>query len=371
MSEKESYLCFSSFPLIGPARLSLLKKYFGWVKKAWAAPIGEYIKIGFSQKLSNDFEKFRQTFDLENYQERLNKFNIGYLTVEDKNYPERLKNIDDPPFLIYYLPAKTSAYDSRLPKLSDLSEISIAVVGTRKMSSYGKAVTEKLVANLVDAGLTIISGLALGIDAIAHKTALSANGATIGVLGGGLNKIYPPSNTHLAQEIVGSNRGVLVSEYPLDYPAMPQNFPTRNRIISGLSQAVLVIEGTDKSGTLLTASLAAKQGRDVFAVPGPITNPTSRAPHILIKQGAKLVEKVEDILEELKIESRILNLESRRILPETEEEKKILKILENEQMGVDDIIRTANLTSNQVLSTLTAMELKGMIKNISGTYVKV
>ena len=369
--EKEAYISFSAFPLIGPARFSLLKKYFGSAKMAWAAKIGDYIKIGFSQKLASDFEKFRQNFDLKNYQERLNKFNIGYHTIEDKTYPERLKNIDDAPFLIYYLPGKTSAKSVQLPNLDQLSQVSLAVVGTRKMSAYGREVTEKLVTQLVDNGLTIISGLALGIDAIAHKTALSANGTTIGVLGNGLNKIYPPSNTHLAQGIITSGCGFLVSEYPLDYPAMPQNFPTRNRIISGLSLAVLVIEGTDKSGTLLTASLAAKQGRDVFAVPGPVTSPTSRAPHILIKQGAKLVEKVEDILEELDISSKLKSQISKLILPGTKEEEAILKLLSEDQMDIDGIIRSSNLTSNQVLSTLTAMELKGMVKNIGGTYVKV
>lgn len=368
MTEREAWICFSTFIGIGPQRFKLLLQYFGSARKAWEAPISKYHEIGFSQKLAGNFESHRKSFDLQNYLQRLDTLRVSTCLLTDKEYPERLKTIEDAPFLLY-VKAKSEQGDP-LFNLDELADISVAVVGTRKMTSYGCDVTEKLVQGLSDAGVTIISGLALGIDSVAHSTTIECSGKTIVVLGNGLDTIYPPSNRNLAKRIL-ENGGAIISEFPLGYPAMPHNFPTRNRIVSGLSLAVLVIEGTEKSGTLLTAANAASQGRDVFAVPGPITSATSRAPHVLIRNGAKLVTKVEDILEELEIRTKNIEHRAKLVLPENPSEEKILAALAQDAQDFDNLVKIVNLPTSEVLSLLTLMELKGMVKNVGGRYRKI
>lgn len=291
MTEKDYWILFSAFPEIGPARFSLLLKYFGSAEKAWKAPGKEYRKINLSGKLTEKFIEFKREFDVDSYFLRLRKLEIETLTSEDKNYPKRLRQAEDVPFVLYVLKSKNTS-------INLLQKPSIAVVGTRKMTAYGQKMTESLTSALVQFGMVIVSGLALGIDTVAHKKAIQKGGKTIAVLPVGLDKIYPRANTRLAREIVDSG-GILVSEFPPFYPVTRQNFVIRNRIVSGLSLGVLVIEGAKRSGTLLTASFAAAQGREVFAVPGPITSPFSAAPNFLIRNGAKLVTSPEDIFEEL------------------------------------------------------------------------
>ncbi len=215
---------------------------------------------------------------------------VQKITLNSKNYPELLKQIYDPPKQLYILGDLTD-------QLSLINN-PLAVVGTRKASTYGKKTTNYFVRTLAKAGLTIISGLALGIDSIAHQSTLEVKGRTVAVLGSGLNVIYPPTNKNLAQEIIKSN-GVIISEYPPNTRPSKQNFPTRNRIIAGLSLGVLVIEAPEKSGALITARAAIEQGREVFVVPGSIYNENSAGCHFLIKAGAKPVTKPEDILETL------------------------------------------------------------------------
>ena len=218
---------------------------------------------------------------------RLREKEIECQILADKNYPENSKKIDNKPIKLF-IKGEIKASDKK----------ALAVVGSRRMSCYGKKVTQKLVADLVKEKITIVSGLARGIDTVAHQTALKMGGRTIAVLAGGLDKVYPPENKDLVGKII-KGHGAVVSEFPLGQPAVSVNFPVRNRIIAGLSLGVLVIEGALKSGSLITARYAAEQGREVFAVPGPIDAIGSQAPLFLIKQGAKLVEKIEDILEEL------------------------------------------------------------------------
>lgn len=212
------------------------------------------------------------------------------LTLDDPRYPTLLKEIPDPPPVLY-VEAHTPFDDLPLAR-------AIAVVGTRRVTPYGEAVTRSIVRGLVEAGLAIVSGMALGVDSIAHQTALACGGTTIAVLGCGTDIIYPPRNAELYRAIA-RERGAIISELPPGTRPTSAQFPRRNRIVSGLSLGVVVIEGSEHSGSLITARLAAEQGRDVFAVPGPVTSPMSRAPAMLIKQGAKLVERAEDILEEL------------------------------------------------------------------------
>ena len=366
MTECEAYLAFSTFPSFGPQRFKLLREYFGSAKDAWVAPQKELRSLGIRAQLLEKFVKQREEFNLEDYLGRLERLGIDYTTIEDADYPERLKSLDDAPFLLY----TKRAPQLRKERPCEASGVAVAVVGTRKPTSYGKDVTERLVEGLVRVGVTVVSGLALGIDAIAHRAAIDCGGTTIGVLGGGLDDIYPPSNRQLARAMIEKG-GAVISEYPLGFPAMPQNFPVRNRIVSGMSLGVLVIEGTTKSGTLLTASLAGKQGRDVFAVPGPITSPVSAAPNLLIKNGARLVEKVEDILEELEINAKLQMSNAKLAIPQTKEEEKVLQTLDGEGLDIDSIVRISTLETGVVLSALTTMELKGIVKNIGGTYVKV
>lgn len=221
--------------------------------------------------------------------ELLDSLHIRKLTVQDKIYPKLLREIQSPPKILYI--------KSNLNLNNLFNTKMIAVIGTRKMSSYGREVTEKITSDLVKAGFTIVSGLARGIDYIAHKTALDNGGLTIAVLGNGLERIYPAEHSRLANEII--DRGALITEFPLHSPIYKSNFPTRNRIIAGLSQGVVVCEAAEKSGTMITASFAADFGREVFAIPGPITLKTSQGISRLLREGAKLTTNVHDILEEL------------------------------------------------------------------------
>lgn len=361
MTEKEAYVAFSCFPAIGPQRFKLLVQFFGSAVGAWSAPIKSYREIGFSERLASSFDRFRREFDLNTYLARLKKSGIETVVNGDNGYPSRLAAIDDAPFLIY-IRRQAGGTDS----LADLTDVSLAVIGTRKMSAYGRDVTQRLVTQLVDSGVTIVSGLALGIDSVAHKTAIEAGGKTVAVLAGGVESVYPPSNTGLGREIV--KNGAIISEYPLGYPCFQQNFPVRNRIVSGLALGVLVIEGTEHSGTLLTASSAARQGREVFAVPGPITSPVSRAPNLLIREGATLVESAEDILMELNINSKIQMAKSKKVLPSTKEEEKLLDLLANEGLDIDSLVRISGMQTGNILGSLMQLELKGLVKNAGGIY---
>ena len=359
MTEKEYLVAVSTFAPFGPARVKLLLSYFGAAKKIWKAEPQKLAKLGLGIERTKNFIEYRANFDAKDYFKKLERLGIGYFTQDDASYPQNLKEIDDVPFVLYYK-GSFKAIDTN----------SIAIVGSRKMTSYGAEVTEKFASELSSFGITIISGLARGVDTIAHKAAIEAQGRTLAVVGCGLDSIYPPENSHLAGQVV--KHGALVSEYPMGYPALPTNFPARNRIISGLSKGVLVVEGAEKSGTLLTASHAANQGRVVFAVPGAITSPLSAAPLFLIKNGAKMVTGPRDILEELGIEARLDREKMERVMPSGRTERALITILENEPLHLDEIARISSLGVSDVSARLTIMELKGMVKNVGrGVYKKI
>ena len=263
-----------------------------------------------------------------------------------------LKEIYAPPPILYY----QGNFDTN-------NEILFSVVGTRKISPYGRQVTEQIVYNLAANGLNIVSGLALGIDACAHQAALNANGKTIAVLGCGLNQIYPVSNQQLAKKIIAAG-GTIISEFPLGTPPYKSNFPQRNRIISGLSFGTLVTQANLNSGALITAQFALEQNREVFAVPGDINRLGSQGPNQLIKNGAKMVSAAGDILEFLNIK-RVNNIKTaNKILPQTQEEKNILEALINEPQHIDKIAQLVRLDISVVSATLTVMEMKGLVKNL-------
>ncbi len=357
MTEREYLLLITSFVPFGPVRIKLLLSYFGSARKIWKAKTKELLELGLGEERTLQFVNHRDNFKEKEYFNQLKKNSINFLTINDNGYPDNLKELENPP-IVLYIKGKF--------KISDNN--AIAIVGSRKMTAYGKEVTDKFSSELSHVGITIISGLARGIDTVAHRSCLLAGGRTIAVLGCGLDMVYPPENFKLAGEI--QENGALISEYPLGYPAIPINFASRNRIISGLSKAVLIIEGASKSGTLLTASHAAEQGREVFAVPGQITSPLSGAPLFLLKNGAKMATSPKDLLEELDLEIKIDKEKMEKIMPATKEEEKIMMILENEPLHLDELARISSLEVGSLSARLTMMELKGLIKNLGGGIYK-
>ncbi len=346
---------------LGPVRLKSLLAHFKDPKLAWNGEIGEIRKIGIPENVVKLLLETRKKLDPVEYMESIQKSGIKWMTIFDPDYPERLKQIYDPPVVFYYK-GEFKPEDDR----------AMAVVGTRKMTGYGKMVTEKFTADLVSFGFTIVSGLARGVDSASHRTTLNSGGRTIAVLGGGLNRIFPPENSRLAEEIADGH-GVVMSEFPPDYPSLPGNFPARNRIISGLSMGVLVTEAAQDSGSLITARLAVEQGREVFAIPGPVTSQFSRGPGDLIKEGARLVFEAGEILEELgidRVQSAKGKVQSLGSL--SEEEKKILEVLKNENRHIDEIGRMLKLEAAKISAALLKMEINGLVKNLgSGVYCRV
>lgn len=370
--EKLYWLGFSAFPGIGPLRFKLLRHYFGSAKSAWNASYKDLVQIHLGEKLAGQFVDFRNDFSLADYSKSLPQKNIKYITLEDTHYPHLLAQISDAPFVLYIKGKKTE-------KHWDINR-SIGVVGTRMVTNYGRQVTKELTSGLVAQGFTIISGMAYGVDAVAHETAIENGGKTIAVLGCGVDLIRPVSNTKLYNTILDGN-GAIISEFPPGMESSKGLFPARNRIISGLSLGVVVTEGAKDSGALITARYAAQQGREVFAVPGPITSALSQGPMKLLKQGAKMVTDVEDILEELKLSNqptclpaRQVNQSTNQLMEEkirnlTAEEKKILELLQNENLHFDEMVRKTKLSSSQLGILLTLLEMKLVVKNVgNGVY---
>lgn len=282
---------------------------------------------------------------------------IQVLKITDKEYPELLKKIHDPPEALY-LRGDAGFLNGRC----------IAVVGTRTATSYGKEIANRLSQDLSRCGFTIVSGLASGIDTEAHKGALAAGGATIAVFGCGIDTIFPRENTELAEEI--EKRGTLVSEYDSGVPGAKWTFPRRNRIISGLSVGVVMVEGHWDSGAMITAKLALDEGREVFAVPGKVDIDQTKGPHWLIKQGAKLVENVDDILDEFNMQ-RTSGGEVAKAADYSQlsiEEGKIVSCLTKEPKHIDEISALSKLSSQEALGLLSILEIKGLVKQLPGKY---
>jgi DNA processing protein len=352
MIEREYLIALYSFLAFGPVRTGLLINYFGSSKKVWKATTTELSKVGLSSKTVKEFEIYRKNFNFEHYFSNLKKYSIDVLTKDDKTYPINLKELSDAPFVLYVR-----------GKLKDSDVNSVAIVGSRKMTSYGKEVTTKLASELGRLGLTIVSGLAFGVDLVAHISCLETGGRCIAVLAGGVDKITPRTNEWLGRKIIGAG-GAVISEFPPGTTPQRHFFPFRNRIISGMSRGVIVVEGAIKSGTIHTANHAANQGRTVFAVPGPITSPMSQAPLYLIKNGAKMLTGVTDILEELDIQTRVDQKVVEKVLPSGKSEEKLYELLQKEPHHIDELARITGLTVPEISASLTVMELKGLVKNV-------
>ena len=354
MSEEKYWLGFNRVKGIGPAKVRALLNHFSDLQSAWHAGEEQLRKIGFDKRAIDSLFAAREELDLDQCLDDVQAIGVSLLTWNSEAYPSYLREIDGAPPLVY-------VHGS----LEDIDRWAVAVVGTRRLTSYGRQVTQELVTGLVLNGVTIVSGLARGIDAIAHKTALDHGGRTIAVLGSGPDCIYPPENRSLARQIV-NGRGAVITEYGLGIQPEAKNFPPRNRIISGLSLGVIVVEAGDRSGAGITARFALEQGRDVFAVPGNINSRASIGTNRLIQQGAKLVTGVDDVLEELNLAMVLEHSAVQLALPETEDEVAILDYLSAQPVHVDDLSRSTGLSSSVVSSTLTLMELKGMVRQVGG-----
>ena len=352
--ELKYWVGFNRIHAVGPIRHQKLVKFFGNLKAAWRAPKSLLLRAGMEEKIAREIVDKRQKTDVDYEIEKLRLKNIKLTVFGDDNYPKLLKEIYAPPPLLYYQ-----------GELNINNQFPIAVVGSRKISQYGRQVTSQISGQLSQAGITIISGLALGVDACAHQASLDNSGQTVAVLGSGLDKIYPVANQRLAQNII-EEKGCVVSEFPLETPAFKSNFPQRNRIISGLSLGTLVTEAHLKSGALITARHSLEQNREVFAVPGNIYNQNSLGPHDLIKMGAKLVTTAAEILETLHLENAENFQNIKEILPENPTEKTILELVSAEPIHIDNLAKSSKLDIITVNSTLVVLEMKGAIKNIGG-----
>ncbi|KAB2855252.1 MAG: DNA-protecting protein DprA, partial [Anaerolineae bacterium] len=341
---------------IGPSRLRALWVYFDHnMEAAWNADPQELLSAGLGEQALNTFLKFRKEPNLDPIFDKIQRAHAHICTLDDDEYPTLLREVPDGPPLLYIR-----------GRIFPEDDLALAMVGTRKASTYGLEIARRIATAMAHAGVTVISGLARGLDTVSHESALAAGGRTIAVMGNGIDQLYPSENRALATKIVEEGLGAIVTEYPPGTPPLAENFPARNRIISGLSLGVLIVEAPKSSGALLTAQAALDQGREVFAIPGNITSPNSEGTNSLIQDGAKLVMRPEDILEELKMSRYTLQTKQavKSIVPDSPEEVRLLEIIALEPVHLDDISIQSGLPIHQVASMMTVMELKGLVQTV-------
>ena len=357
--ELRYWVAFGRVPQIGRARFSLLEAFFESLEDAWNASPASLQSAGLTGAALSALLAARDGISPDAELEKLDRVGVRALTWRDDGYPARLKEIHDRPPVLYVRGGLTAA-----------DEWAVAVVGTRRATVYGRQAAEEMAEGLARNGITVISGLARGIDSIAHKASLAGGGRTVGVLACGLDLVYPPENLKLAQEVAG--HGALVSDYPLGTQPRSEYFPRRNRIMVGLSLGVLVVEGDVKSGALITARQALDENREVFAVPGSIYSPTFRGTNWLIQSGqAKLVTRIEDVLEELNLSMASHQIEAAEVLPANPTEARLLGLLSAEPIHIDEVRRESGLTAAEVTSALAMLELKGMAREVGNmNYVR-
>jgi DNA processing protein len=344
---------------IGAARMRALLEHFGSPQAAWEASPDELEAAGLSARLAEAVVQARKGQALEQAWQAVLEQGLGVLTWDDPAYPRRLKEIDQPPPVLYLRGA-----------LAEEDQWAVAIVGTRRATAYGRQAAAELAAGLAQRGITVVSGLARGIDAIAHQAALKAGGRSLAVLGCGVDQVYPPEHRRLAEQLCA--QGGLLSDYPPGTPPEAANFPPRNRIISGLSLAVVVIEAGESSGALITASFAGEQGRAVFALPGNIYAPQSKGTNRLIQEGAQIYLDIPSLLEALNLGQVSQQRAARAALPADATEAKLYAILGREPVHVDEIGAQADLPIAQVSAALALMELKGLVRQVGGmNYVAV
>ena len=346
-------VAFSHVTGIGPARMSALEHYFGGLEEAWRADRTGLREAGLDKRAIEELETTRSTLDPAEAYGRMLDAGITALTVDDDAYPRRLKEIPDPPPLIYLR-----------GEILDRDEWSLAIVGTRRPTPYGNQITRKLAGELSDQGLTIVSGLARGVDGIAHEATLDHRGHTIAVVASGLDIVYPSDHRQLASRILDSG-GAILTEYPIGMPPLGTFFPRRNRIISGVTLGTLVTEAGEKSGTLHTVNAALDQGREVFAVPGPITSKQSKGTNKVIQAGeGKLVTCTEDILDELNVGPIERQAQLAEQLPEDPAEAALLERIGHNPIHVDELSRLLQQPVHETAAAMATLELKGLIHQV-------
>ena len=354
MSEPRQYwVAFSLVKGIGAVRFQALLNFFGDPQIAWGAPTEALREAGLSEKVIENVVELRSAINLDQVWEQLEAKGITVLIQTDENYPCRLQELEQPPPVLYMLGELTSE-----------DEWAVAVVGTRRVTAYGRQVAEDIAGTLARNGISVISGLARGIDSISHQAALHAGGRTIAVLGSGLDRIYPPENRRLAEQIAA--HGALISDYAPGTPPEASNFPPRNRLISGLSLAVVIVEAGQTSGALITAAFAADQGREVFAVPGNISSPGSKGTNRLIRDGAQPLLHPEHVFEALELTMVAEQRTARVVLPADAVEAQLFEALGREPLHIDEIRSRTDLPIEKVTATLALMELKGMVRQVGG-----
>ncbi|GAB4503407.1 MAG: DNA-processing protein DprA [Anaerolineales bacterium] len=359
MDEKGYWVGFTLIKGIGAVRFQHLLERFGDARSAWEAETSALAEAGLGPKLIERLSAVRQQVDLPRLYEQIQSKGIQILTWQDEAYPPRLREISQPPPVLYLR-------GELLPE----DDWAVAIVGTRRITPYGRQVTEQIASFLAGNGVTIVSGLARGVDAIAHQAALHAGGRTLAVLGSGVDHIYPPENRALAEQIC--EHGALLSDYTPGTPPESANFPPRNRIISGLSMAVIVVEAGETSGALITAEFAAEQGREIFAVPGSILAPQSKGTNKLIQQGALPLLSANDVIQALNLTRLGQQKAARHVLPGDAVEARLMEALGDEPLHVDEIRNQTGLPVEKVSATLIMMELKGMVRQVGGMqYVAV
>lgn len=351
--EKKYWIGFNLVKGVGAVRFQQIQSFFGDLSIAWDAPIEAFREIGLPERVVKNFSHLRTEVNLDRLYESILAGHITVLTLLDEEYPTLLKEIDQAPPVLYIK-------GSLIPA----DEFAVAMVGTRRVTAYGQQVTRDTSTYLAGHGLTIVSGLARGVDALAHQHALQAGGRTIAVLGCGVDVIYPPEHRSLAEAIV--ENGALISDYPLGTQPEGINFPPRNRIISGLSLATIVVEAGERSGALITAEFAVEQGRDVFAIPGNVFSPASRGTNRLIQNGAYAMVSPQDVLDVLDLAQVEDYKDARQTLPADTTEAKILQVMDYEPIHVDEICNGVGLPVEKVSAALTMMELKGMVQHVGG-----
>lgn len=355
MNDQAYWIALSRFSKFGATTLRRFSRHFPTMRDAFEASALDLVDAGVDAKQASQFLQQRLHIDPEHEWNLVVRHGLSVLTIIDEHYPMLLKEIHNPPAILFYK-----------GKLTSYTQKHIAVVGSRNATSYGTSVAEQLIGHLARYGTVIVSGMAYGIDAIAHQATIEANGTTIAVLANGLDdeSIYPSRHRTLASKILASD-GLILSEFPVGTPPLKHHFPFRNRIIAGLCHGTLVIEAAKQSGSLITAQAALESNRDVYAVPGSIHSPLSEGPNELIKQGATPVTSVQDILGHEAIPEQP---QAPVYLPVNDREREIYQCLSATPLHIDDIIRQTGLAPATVSSTLTIIELKGGIRHEGGKY---
>ena len=350
--EEVFWLAFSTVKGIGAVRFRKLLNFFGELSLAWGATKTDLISAGLTSNAADAVLEARDKLDPDSLIASLQKKNISFLTWYSPEYPKLLKEIAQPPPVLYYRGSITPADD-----------LAIAIVGTRNVTKYGRQITIDTATYLAGNGVTIVSGLARGTDGLAHRAALEAGGRTIAVLGSGVDVIYPPEHRKLAADII--ENGAIVSDYPPGTKPDGINFPPRNRIISGLSRGTVVIEAGERSGALITAKFALDQSRDIYAVPGSVLSPMSKGTNQLIAEGAQPMTNPAQITEALNIQNQVKRTVKASI-PLSKDEELILKVLGGESLHIDEICNRTSMGIEKLTADLTMMELKGLVERENG-----